>query len=158
MLASVGKYVDRQLLKLRRPREAASLLDGDGGQRFLTSIDTRQASLTTLIRDTLTDCMIEAEVLSGSFRAKVVPVAPTPDAVAQNYIIFLRLDSYVPLLMDRSKAIEVFVIRQMARRFGVTITQIYWRWGDGAQTPYDGQRPVEWANSRLRGDLMQSQA
>lgn len=154
MLASVGKYVDRYLAKARRPRESTSQVDGES-QRLITSLDTRQASLTMLIGDALADCMIEAEVLSGSFRAKVAPVAPSPGAVAQNYIIFLRLDSYVPQLLDRSKAIEEFVIRYMARRFGINITQIYWRWGEEARTPFDGQRPVEWARSRMRAERAQ---
>lgn len=97
--------------------------------------DTRNVDIAMLVSALLTEVIAKHGI---DRRNLAIHVREFPNQTTlYGYVAFVRLDRYIPDLLDQSKAIETKARIALKRQYQVSLLQIYWRWGEKASTPFD---------------------
>lgn len=107
----------------------------DTGLLGSDNVDTCAIDLPQMVQQCVTEELVRAGLKHHQFGVKLSDISRR--GIEMSYVAFIKVDRYVPDLLDRSQVIEAQVRDRLQRVYQIELRQMFWRWGEAAVTPYE---------------------
>lgn len=99
------------------------------------NVDTCAIDLPQLVQKCVTEELERAGLRGQHFSVRLSDISR--GSVEMQFVAFVKVDRYIPDLLDRSQVIEAQVRSRLNRIYQIQLHQMFWRLGDGAITPFE---------------------
>lgn len=107
----------------------------DSGLLGSDNLDTCAIDLPLMVQQCVAEELERAGLRAHQFSVKLSDVSRR--GIEMSYVAFVKVERYIPDLLDRSQVVEAQVRDRLQRVYQIQLAQMFWRWGEGAVTPYE---------------------